>query len=75
MLNQTFGKRVYDFDTEEYKNAQFRTMWAYMQRLMATNALAALGGGCFCGVALGGFGLVPLITGSLALAASLAKKY
>lgn len=27
MLSKIFGKRVYDYDTHEYKNGQFRTMF------------------------------------------------
>lgn len=75
MIQQTWGSRVYDYDAQEYKNHQFGTMFKYLNRLCASNALAAFGGGCFVGVAFGGFGIVPLVSGPLALAYSLYKKY
>ena len=70
MLQQTWGARVYDYDAQEYKNHQFRTMFKYVNRLCASNALAAFGGGAFLGVAFGGFGIVPLLSGSGAVAYS-----
>ena len=75
MIQQTWGARVYDYDAQEYKNHQFGTLYEYVKRLCASNALAAFGGGCFVGTALGGFGVVPLFGGTLALAHSLYKKY
>lgn len=75
MIQQTWGARVYDYDAQEYKNHQFRTLFKYVNRLCASNALAAFGGGCFVGTAFGGFGIVPLIGGTGALTYSLYKKY
>ena len=75
MIQQTWGARVYDYDAQEYKNHQFRTMFKYVNRLCASNALAAFGGGAFLGVAFGGFGIVPLLSGSGAVAYSLYNKY
>lgn len=74
MIQQTLGKTVYDYDTQEYKNGQFRIMFEYLIRLCGSNALAAAGGAAFVGVAFGGFGLIPLIAAPTAFVASLTHK-
>jgi hypothetical protein len=72
MLQQTWGKRVYDFDAEEYKGGQFRTLFNYCRNLWASNALAAAGAGAFVGLAFGGFSPVFLAgCGTISLATSL----
>ena len=63
MLSKIFGKRVYDYDTHEYKNAQFRTMFQYINQLACSNVLATTTGGMFAGLAFGGFGMFPILLG------------
>lgn len=73
MLQQTWGKRVYDFDAQEYKGAQFRTLFNYCRNLWASNALAAAGAGAFIGLAFGGFSPIFLAgCGTISFASSLA---
>lgn len=66
MLQQTWGKRVYDYDAQEYKGGQFRTLFEYVDQLCCSNALAAVGAGAFVGVAFGGFSTVPIVACSTA---------
>lgn len=66
MLQQTFGKRVYDYDAQEYKGGQFRTLFNYVDQLCCSNALAAVGAGAFVGVAFGGFSTFPIVACSAA---------
>lgn len=66
MLQQTFGKRVYDYDAQEYKGGQFRTLFNYVDQLCCSNALAAVGAGAFVGVAFGGFSTFPIVACSVA---------
>lgn len=54
MLNERWGNRVYDYDTEEYKYGQFKIMWKYLKELAYntwfTGATAwALTGSAFLG--------------------------
>lgn len=42
MLQERYGDRVYDYDTQEYKNGQFRVMFKYLSELMMNNLLAGL---------------------------------
>lgn len=75
MLQQTWGKRVYDFDAEEYKGGQFRTLFKYAMNLCCSNALASVGAGAFVGIAFGGFSPITIFgMSTLALAGSLAHK-
>ena len=75
MLQQTWGKRVYDFDAEEYKGAQFRTLFNYVRNVACANALSSIGAGAFVGLAFGGFAPVPIIfCSALSLAYSLQHK-
>lgn len=75
MLQQTWGKRVYDYDAQEYKGGQFRTLFSYLRNLCCSNALAASGMGAFVGFAFGGFSPISIIAcSSISLAASLAHK-
>lgn len=66
MLQQTFGRRVYDYDAQEYKGGQFRTLFNYVDQLCCSNALAAVGAGAFVGVAFGGFSTFPIVACSAA---------
>lgn len=75
MLQQTWGKRVYDFDAEEYKGGQFRTLFNYVRNVACANVLSSVGAGAFVGLAFGGFAPVPIIACSaLSLAYSLQHK-
>ena len=75
MLQQTWGKRVYDFDAQEYKNSQFRTLFKYCVNLSQSSVLASVGAGAFIGLAFGGFAYAPMIACStIALAYSLMHK-
>ena len=75
MLQQTFGKRIYDNDAQEYRGGQFRTMFDFVNRLCASNMLAGVGAGAFLGVAFGGFSPFSIIgCSTLALAWSIYQK-
>ena len=39
MLQERYGDRVYDYDTQEYKNGQFRVLFKYLSELMMNNFL------------------------------------
>ena len=76
MLAQTWGKRIYDFDAREYKNAQFRTLFKYCGNVAASNSLAAVGAGAFVGLAFGGFAFTPIFGCSVgALAYNIYKRF
>lgn len=54
MMQEAYGKQVYDYDTQRYKNAQLRTLWGVTTDLMCGNLLAGMIAGGFGGFALGG---------------------
>lgn len=55
MIQESYGKQVYDYDTQRYKNAQLRTLWNLTTDLMCGNIFAGMIAGGFTGFALGGF--------------------
>lgn len=54
IVQRYFGKRVYDYDTHQYKNGVFRTLFDFVGQLMQNNLLAGIGAGVFTGSAFGG---------------------
>jgi hypothetical protein len=55
VIQRYFGKRVYDYDTHQYKNGVFRTLFNLVGQLMQNNLIAGIGAGVFTGSAFGGF--------------------
>lgn len=55
IIQRYFGKRVYDYDTHQYKNGVFRTLFDFVGQLMQNNIVAGIGAGVFTGSAFGGF--------------------
>lgn len=55
IIQRYFGKRVYDYDTHQYKNGVFRTLFNLVGQLMQNNLIAGIGAGVFTGSAFGGF--------------------
>ena len=51
ILQRYFGKRVYDYDTHQYKNGIFRTFFNFIGELMQNNLIAGVGAGAFTGMA------------------------
>lgn len=51
ILQRYFGKRVYDYDTHQYKNGLFRTFFNFIGELMQNNLIAGIGAGAFTGMA------------------------
>lgn len=51
ILQRYFGKRVYDYDTHQYKNGVFRTFFNFIGELMQNNLIAGVGAGAFTGMA------------------------
>lgn len=54
IVQRYFGKRVYDYDTHQYKNGIFRELFNLTGQLMENNLLAGIGAGVFTGSAFGG---------------------
>ena len=54
IIQRYFGKRVYDYDTHQYKNGVFRTLFDFVGQIMQNNLLAGIGAGIFTGSAFGG---------------------
>jgi hypothetical protein len=54
IIQRYFGKRVYDYDTHQYKNGIFRTLFNLVGQLMQNNLMAGIGAGVFTGSAFGG---------------------
>lgn len=55
ILQHFYGKRVYDYDTHQYKNAVIRILFDYIAQLMQNNLILGIGAGIFTGQAFGGF--------------------
>lgn len=53
-IQERFGERVYDYDTQMYKNGQFRTVFKIVRDLMQNNIYAGMAGGAVLGGAFGG---------------------
>lgn len=51
ILQRAFGKRVYDYDMEQYKNGVFRNMFKYIYEVAANNFLAGTALSTVAGVA------------------------
>ena len=54
IVQRYFGKRVYDYDTHQYKNGVFRTLFEFVGQIMQNNLIAGIGAGIFTGSAFGG---------------------
>lgn len=54
IVQRYFGKRVYDYDTHQYKNGVFRTLFEFVGQIMQNNLMAGIGAGIFTGSAFGG---------------------
>lgn len=54
IIQRHFGKRVYNYDTHQYKNGVFRTLFDFIGQLMQNNLMAGIGAGVFTGSAFGG---------------------
>lgn len=54
IIQRYFGKRVYDYDTHQYKNGVFRTFFDFVGQIMQNNLIAGIGAGVFTGSAFGG---------------------
>lgn len=53
-IQESLGQTVYDYDTQRYKNGQFRTLFNMTSDLMKENLLAGIVAGTGVGVAFGG---------------------
>lgn len=51
IVQRYFGKRVYDYDTHQYKNGIFRTFFNFIGEMMQNNLIAGIGAGAFTGMA------------------------
>lgn len=51
ILQRAFGKRVYDYDMEQYKNGVFRNMFKYIYEIAANNFLAGTALSTVAGIA------------------------
>lgn len=54
IIQERFGERVYDYDTQMYKNGQFRTVFNIVRDLMQNNIYAGAASGAILGGAFGG---------------------
>ena len=53
ILQRAFGKRVYDYDMEQYKNHVFGTVFEYVYQVALNNLFAGIGLGSVLGLAFG----------------------
>lgn len=54
MLSKHFGKMVYDYDLQQYKGGEFRTLAQYIKELSANNLLLSMAVALPIGAAFGG---------------------
>lgn len=54
MLQSAYGKRVYDYDTHQYKNGRFRLLLQFMNELMQNSLLSGVPASMLIGSAFGG---------------------
>lgn len=54
MFNRYFGEQVYDYNTRQYKNGEFRTLFKFVLELSQNNLMAGMASGAFTGASFGG---------------------
>jgi hypothetical protein len=66
VIQERFGPRVYDYDTQQYKNGQFRTVFQVIRDLAFNNVILGTGASAAMGAAF--FGPFGLLGGLLGIA-------